>query len=300
METRIQTILIIENAPSEDEEFRAILGKDFQLLFANGSKDVLEMAGQNDIDLVLLDNDALGIDADEICTHLSENVANRNTQIVLMVNKKQECNLEDLPLGVADCIDKSLQPPIVMARLQRHLELKGYRDLWEGPTTDGFSAGGIQREFDFLLDREWKRALRNQTPISLVLIDVDFFKEYESHEGQPAGFNCLRLVGEVLRACVKRDLDFIARNETHNFICLLPDTDADGARRVCQLIREKVAQLNIPHPCSPIADHLTLSIGAATVRPTFKLNQDQLVHQAEAYLDEARKYSHSQVRRWQS
>jgi diguanylate cyclase (GGDEF)-like protein len=162
---------------------------------------------------------------------------------------------------------------------------------------DGSSVRSGQKDFDFLLDRECKRALRTQTPISMFLIDVDFFKEYEAHEGQAACINCLHLVGEVLRICVKRDLDFIANNEMHNFVCLLPDTDADGARRICKLIQEKVAQLNIPHPCSPIADHVTLIIGAATVKPTFKLNQDQLVHQAEISLEEARNYAHNMVRR---
>ena len=148
---------------------------------------------------------------------------------------------------------------------------------------DGSSVRSGQKDFDFLLDRECKRALRTQTPISMFLIDVDFFKEYEAHEGQAACINCLHLVGEVLRICVKRDLDFIANNEMHNFVCLLPDTDADGARRICKLI--------------PIADHVTLIIGAATVKPTFKLNQDQLVHQAEISLEEARNYAHNMVRR---
>lgn len=289
METRIQTILIIENAPLVDEEFKSILGKDFLLLFANGAEDALELACQKGIDLVLLDNNTPGVEVGEIYSRLSENAANRYTQIILIVNKNQEC----LPAGVADCIDKPLQPAIVMARLQRHLELKGYRDLGEESAVDFFSVGGSQKEFDFLLGREWKRALRNQTPISLVLIGVDFFKEYEVHEGRLVGNACLRLVGEALRACIKRDLDFIALDETGNFICLLPDTDMDGVRRICQLIKEKVAQLNIPHPCSSIADHVTVSMGTATVRPTFKLSEDCLLHQAEILLEQVRNHSHS-------
>jgi diguanylate cyclase (GGDEF)-like protein len=300
MESKIQTILIIGDDPTGDREFRSILGKDYQLLFANGRKDVLEMTGQNNIDLVLVDNNTLKVEVSEICSHLTANIANRNTPIILIVQKDQECNLGNLPVGVADCIDKPLQPPIVMARLQRHLELKGYRDLWEGATTDGFSVGGSQWEFDLLLSREWKRALRNQTPISLVLIDIDFFKEYEANERGSSGDDCLRLVGEALRTCVKRDLDYIARHEKHSFICLLPDTDAEGARRVCQLIQERVAQLNIPHPCSPIADHVTLSLGMATVRPTFKLDQDYLIRQAEVLLENTRKCVNNKAKIWQS
>jgi diguanylate cyclase (GGDEF)-like protein len=288
MESKIQTILVIANNPTDNEEIRSILGKEFQLLFVNERKDVLEMASQNDIDLVLLDNNTVSVGVNEICSCLTANIANRNVPIILIVQKNQEYNLGNLPEGVADCIDKPLQPPIVIARLHRHLELKGYRDLWKEATTGDISVGGSEWEFYFLLEREWKRALRNQTPISLVLIDIDFFKEYEAKGRQSSGVDCLRLVGEALRSCVKRDLDFIARYGTYSFVCLLPDTDADGARRVYQLIQEKVAQLNIPHPCSPIADHVTLSLGAATVRPTFKLNQEHLIRQAEKMLEEAR------------
>lgn len=301
MNSKNQIILIIEDAPTDDQMFRSIMGKDYQLLFAAGRKEALEIDGHKGLDLVLLDVDTPGIDAGEIYSHISANPANHNTQIILMVMKEQEGNLGDLPAGVADCIAKPLQSSIVIARVQSYLELKEHRDLWEGATTDGRRVGvSSQWMFDFLLAREWQRALRHQTPLSLVLIDIDFFKEFESHGGRPAVDNCLRLVGEVLRACVKRDLDFIARHETHAFVCLLPDTDAGGARRLCQHVQEKVAQLNIPHPSSPIAARVTLSIGVATVRPTFKLDQDYLLHQAEVLLEEARNSSHNQVRSRQS
>jgi diguanylate cyclase (GGDEF)-like protein len=198
--------------------------------------------------------------------------------------------LEYLPVGVVDYITKPLQPPIVATRLQSHLKLKRYRDLWDSPSMDS------QWKMDALLAREWQRALRNQTPISLVLIDIDFFKEYEAHECQSTGDKCLCLVGEVLRSCAKRDMDFIARHDTHAFACLLPDTDTEGARRVCKQMQEKVAQLNIPHPCSPVTDRITVSIGVATVRPTFKLDQDYLRYQAEVLLQKSRDCGHNQVR----
>jgi diguanylate cyclase (GGDEF)-like protein len=297
MDVKNQTILIIEDAPTDDEVFRSILGKDRRLIFAAGCKDALEITGQNDIDLVLLDVDTPGVDLGEIYSHLNANPTNRNTRIILMGKKEQESNLGDLTSGVADYIGKPLQPPIVMARVQRHLELKGYRDLWEDASIDSRRVGvGSRWRFDALLAREWRRALRSQTPISLVLIDIDFFKEFEALVGQPAGDNCLRLVAEAIQECVKRDLDFIARHETHTFVCLLPDTDADGAHRVCQLIQEKVAQLNITNPCSPATDRFTLSIGEATVKPTFKLDQDYLFHQAEVLLEEGRNRSHNQAR----
>ena len=290
MNTKKQTILVIEDSPTDDEAFRSILGEEHRLLFSSGHKDVLEMDGDKDVDLVLLDINAPGVDAGEICAQFSANPAHHNTPIILMVKKEQECQLASLPVGVVDCITKPLQAPIVAARLQSHLKLKQYRDLWDNPSMDS------HWRLDALLAREWQRALRNQTPISLVLIDIDFFKEYEAHASHSARDKCLRRIDEVLHSCVKRDMDFITRQDTHTFACLLPDTDTVGARRVCKQMQEKVAELKIPHPSSPVADRVTLSIGMATVRPTFKLDQDCLRHQAEVMLEGARKRGHNQVR----
>ena len=282
MDTKNQTILIIEQAPIEHEVFRTIIGKDYQLLFAAERTDVLELVGQKNIDLVMLDIDTPGLEAGDIFTHLNANPANCNTEIILIVKKGQEDYLGDLPSGVTDVIAKPLQPQIVIARLQSRLEIKRYRDLGQnGQVGAGRVGADGQWKFDFLLAREWVRALRSQTPISLIYIDIDFFQEFETLQGRQVTENCLRLIGEVLRECAKRDLDYIASIKTHAFVCLLPDTDAGGARQVCQLIKEKVAALNIPHPCSPLAERLTLSIGVATVRPTFKLDPNYLLHQAE-------------------
>lgn len=290
MNTINQTILVIEESPTDDEAIRSILGMDHSLVFSSGNLDALEIDAYKSIDLVLLDINTPGVEVDEICSHLRDNPDNHNTPVILMVKKEQECQLESLPAGVSDCITKPLQPPIVMARVESHLKLKRYHDLWESPMMDSV------RKLDSLLTREWQRALRNQTPISLVLIDIDFFKEYEVEKGQSAGDNSLSLVGEALRSCIKRDMDLIVSHDTHAFICLLPDTDLDGARRVCQQLLEKVAIMNIPHPCSPVSDRITISIGMSTARPSFNLGQDYLRYQAEISLEKAKECGHNQVK----
>jgi diguanylate cyclase (GGDEF)-like protein len=301
MDEKNQTILIIEDPLIDDEALRSILGSDYRLLFAGGGKQALEIDGQKDIDLVLWDVDTPGIAADDVFSLLSANPANHNAQILLMVRPGQEGIWEGRPAEVADWIGKPLQPSILKARVQSHLELKGYRDFWESISTNSSRMRvGNQWRFDFLMAREWQRALRNQTPISMILIDIDFFKEFEALKGRSAGDQVLWLVGEVLHDCVKRGLDFIARHETHAFVCLLPDTDTDGAHKVCQLIQEKMVQLNIPHPGSPVAQRVTVSIGVATVRPSFKMEQDELLRQAEELLEEARIKNHNQVRGRQS
>jgi diguanylate cyclase (GGDEF)-like protein len=148
---------------------------------------------------------------------------------------------------------------------------------------------GRQWMFTALLNREWQRALRSQTPISLILVDIDISFEFENKGDHIAIENYFLWVGEKLRECVKRDLDFITRHEKYTFVCLLPDTSADGVRRVCQMIQEKLGQLHFSTPSFPTADQVIYNIGGATVKPTFKLNQDYLLHQAEMKLEEAKK-----------
>jgi diguanylate cyclase (GGDEF)-like protein len=291
MEVKNQTILIIEDAPIVNNAFRSIFGKNHWLLFAHQQKEAFEIIQQNEIDLVLLDAVTSGIDAGEISRALCAHPLNHNTQIILIVNKEQEDQLGKLPVGVVDYISKPLLAPIVRTRVQNCLEIKGYRDLSENGSKDGRRGEvGSQWMFDALLTREWQRALRNQNPISLILIDVDFFNEMDA-PGAPqlANENYLLLIGEILRECVKRDLDFITHHEKHAFVCLLPDTDADGANRVCRQIREKVAQLHCSYPSSPVCDQLILNIGGATVKPGFKIDKDGLLYQAEVKLEEARK-----------
>jgi diguanylate cyclase (GGDEF)-like protein len=290
MNTINQTILVIEDSPIDDEKFRSILGGDHRLLFSAGDMDALEIDGNKDIDLVLLDINNPGVDAGQICSYFSDSPNYHNTPIIIIINKEEEHLLNQLPTGVSDWITKPLQPPLVMARVECHLKLKRYRDLWESPMVDSV------RILDSLLAREWQRALRHQTPLSLILIDIDYFKEYEAHDGEFASDACLKSVGDALRSCAKRDVDFIAGHDTHAFICLLPETDTGGARRVCQKMQDKIAKLNIPHPCSPVADRVTVSIGVATVRPTFKLDKDYLRYQAEVSLQKSMDCGQNQVR----
>lgn len=139
------------------------------------------------------------------------------------------------------------------------------RELRELSARDGLTGLANRRTFDAALDTEWRRALRNRTPLSLLMIDLDFFKCYNDAYGHLAGDACLRAVGGVLAATARRAGDVPARYGGEEFALLLPLADEDEAYRLGQQICRTLAELALPHKLSAAANHVTASIGVACV-----------------------------------
>lgn len=138
-----------------------------------------------------------------------------------------------------------------------------------------------RRAFEEAMDREWRRAMRNQTPLSILMIDVDFFKRYNDTYGHVAGDECLRMLAEVLSMAVKRAGDMVTRYGGEEFVVLLPNTGASDARRVAQRLCQGVSDLGIPHAGSDVAEHVTISVGVASLRHTTAKEIDPLAVAAE-------------------
>lgn len=125
-----------------------------------------------------------------------------------------------------------------------------------------------RRCFDHSLDHTWRRLVREKRPLSLLLCDIDYFKQYNDTYGHAAGDSCLKLVAQALKRTVQRSTDLAVRYGGEEFAIILPNTDSDGAVQVAQKIHEALQQLNLPHIASTVAQRVTLSIGMATVIPT--------------------------------
>jgi diguanylate cyclase (GGDEF)-like protein len=139
----------------------------------------------------------------------------------------------------------------------RSLELRRLMSL------DPLTGIANRRSFDETLNLEWRRALRSQQPLSLLVIDVDHFKLYNDTYGHVAGDQCLRTVAEVIDTCIKRAGDLAARYGGEEFAVILPHTTADDARMLAQKICDTLRRQNLPHRASPTSDHVTVSIGVA-------------------------------------
>ena len=147
-----------------------------------------------------------------------------------------------------------------LLRLQKQLEEFSFRD--------GLTGVANRRKFDSVFEHAWSQAQRLSRPLSLVLFDIDFFKQYNDRYGHVQGDESLKQVAAALASAARADEDFVARYGGEEFVVVLPDTGAEAARAVAERCRQAVADAAIEHAASPIAPLLTVSVGVGTLVPT--------------------------------
>lgn len=152
-----------------------------------------------------------------------------------------------------------------------------------------------RRHFDFILASEWKKGLRDKTPISLLMMDIDYFKKYNDSQGHLAGDECLKSVAGFIAGNLKRPSDIAARYGGEEFAVILPGTDKIGAVYVAEYIRSSVEGAKLEHPESPASKYVTLSIGVACVVPTLKTDFKDLIRMADEQLYSAKELGRNRV-----
>lgn len=133
--------------------------------------------------------------------------------------------------------------------------------------TDPLTNLANRREFDDALYREWHRALRHGSPVSLLVLDVDYFKQYNDALGHSAGDECLKILAEILQSMCQRATDLTARIGGEEFVLLLPDTRPAEAHKIGQQLLRRVREAQIPHPNSSVGQWVTVSAGLVTTIP---------------------------------
>jgi diguanylate cyclase (GGDEF)-like protein/PAS domain S-box-containing protein len=140
------------------------------------------------------------------------------------------------------------------------------RRLEELATLDSLTQVANRRKMEQVLHQEWHRCQRETQPLSLILLDIDFFKSYNDHYGHPKGDWCLQQVAQILQACMKRPGDLVARYGGEEFLLILPNTKANGAMTIAENIQSGLASLAILHEYSLVSDRVTVSLGIAVAR----------------------------------
>lgn len=170
-----------------------------------------------------------------------------------------------------------------ISALNRELEVKS-RKMEALSYLDGLTGIANRRRFEIRIEDDWSRAQRSGQPLTLLMIDVDSFKAYNDTYGHLAGDDCLRQLAQVMTSAVTRSSDLVARYGGEEFAVIMPDTGEKGGRRVAHEIKRRVSQLAIPHSGNLAdSDSVTVSIGVASVVPTFGMSADSL----QAAADEA-------------
>ncbi|KGF66485.1 MULTISPECIES: response regulator [Pseudomonas] len=161
--------------------------------------------------------------------------------------------------------------------------------------SDGLTGLSNRRHFDEYLELEWRRSIREQTQLSLLMIDVDYFKAYNDAFGHLEGDEALRQVAKAIRANSSRPSDLPARYGGEEFALVLPNTSPGGARLLAEKLRQSIASMNIPHIAPSQGSSLTVSIGLATVVPQVGSHSRQLIQSADQGLYAAKHNGRNQV-----
>lgn len=155
-------------------------------------------------------------------------------------------------------------------------------------TTDTLTNVANRRYFEEFLSECWTRAQAQQRALSLIVIDIDYFKPYNDRYGHQAGDRCLIEVAKALKTCIRRPNDLVARWGGEEFVVVLMDADVDAAAAAAERIRLAVSGMNLPHEGSLCAPHVTVSGGRASIRPGMHMNPSRLIDLADAALYRAK------------
>lgn len=292
------TILIVDDQPANIHALTRLLKEDYRILVATSGPRALELAaGDTGPDLILLDIMMPDMDGYEVCRRLKNNAHTKNIPIIFVtVMGGSEDEAQGLDLGAVDYIAKPFNNAVVRARVRTHVQLKIRTDMLEQlALLDGLTGIANRRNFDQTLNQEWKRAARFMDPISVVMLDIDHFKAYNDNYGHGTGDECLQRVAGALRGVIQRPSDLIARYGGEEFIALLPATQAPGAAQIAENFRRAVADLALSHAFSPIASHITISVGFATCQAVPNHNPEKVVTAADQALYRAKDLGRNRV-----
>jgi diguanylate cyclase (GGDEF)-like protein len=234
----------------------------------------------------------------DICRQLKADEATQPIPVILITDRD---NAEDearaLEVGADDCITRPFHPNVAEARIRNLIRLKIKNDLLERyANQDGLTGLANRRCLDLSLDAEWRRAIRDMQPISLVMVDVDCFKQFNDLYGHREGDHCLRRVAKAMAQALTRPGDLLARYGGEEFAAILPGTDIEGARWMGERLRHAVMELRIPQQRPDGARQVSISVGCATVRPTSNLACYSLLQTADERLYLAKQSGRNCVR----
>lgn len=255
-------------------------------------------------DLVLMDVELPGTDGVAATLTIKSQTEYEDTAIIMVSQHDEEAILDRaFAAGATDYIVKPVGMVELRARIRSALQLKNEmarrrlrerelealaRKLEKMSNQDGLTGIANRRCFDDLFVKEWMRNGRNDTPLGLLMIDIDHFKSYNDALGHVDGDCCLCAVAEAITAAVHRPGDLVARYGGEEFSVILPDTDFEGASAVAETIHNNLASVCLNHPDSAVSCHVTVSIGVASTVPSLHTTPEQLMAAADQALYQAK------------
>ncbi len=298
LDTSSATLLIVDDLPLNIRLLTQVLRDvGYRLLFATNGADALDIARAEQPDLILLDINMPEMDGYEVCKRLKSRHSTRRIPIIFLTARgEEEDETYGLELGAVDYISKPLRINSVKIRIKNHLELKYQRDFLENLSSlDGLTGIPNRRRFDEFIEHAWINAAKHQQTLAVIMIDIDYFKQFNDYYGHIQGDDCLKEVAQMLTEQIDFQHNLVARYGGEEFVCVLPNMDGYQTLALAQKIRQAVHKQQIPHQASPISELLTVSIGIAATVATEGLQPEYLLKQADKALYNAKSMGRNQI-----
>jgi diguanylate cyclase (GGDEF)-like protein len=239
-------------------------------------------------------------DARQEISVLNERLQNFNQALEEKVSlRTQELEQKNRQLEIE--IQARLKTQQELQRINKNLDLANKEldyanyQLRLAVNHDGLTKIANRRRFDEYFEQTWLQALRDQSTLTLILCDIDYFKLFNDTYGHVEGDRCLQQVAETLETVIKRPMDLAARYGGEEFAMILPNTNLQGGLVIAENLLTAIQQLGISHASSPVKDHLTLSIGISTLLPTPERTAQTLLTAADIALYEAKQLGRAQI-----
>lgn len=325
-------LLIVDDEPDNIRVLSALLNQQgYYVRKALNAQMALIAIASVKPDLILLDIRMPGVTGYELCRQLKSQMETNDIPIIFIsaLNQIQDI-MQAFSAGGVDYITKPFKVDEVLARvknqlticdlkqklmeqnqklLQQNSQLKKEvqirqqaeenlqtvnRQLQNLASCDSLTTLANRRHFDQYFAHTWKQMMQAQQPLSLLLCDLDYFKNYNDNYGHPAGDICLKLVAQALNRSVSNTQDLVARYGGEEFAIILPNTDLQGALKVAKTIQEEIQRLKINHNYSMVNSIVTLSIGISCQIPQPDKSAEHLLEITDQALYEAKEQGRNQ------
>ena len=245
-----------------------ILSSKYTVKSARSGETGLLIAEKYDIELIILDLVMKGMSGYDVLATLKSNDKTKDIPVIFITSSEARGDeVRALTSGAVDYIKKPFVADIVTLRVGIHLKLlEQMRTIERFSLTDGLTGVNNRRYFEQQMQKEWVRASRNGTWLSLLMIDIDHFKKFNDTYGHLNGDIALKTMSQVLTSSVQRGSDYVFRWGGEEFAIILPDTPIEGTRLVGEKIRANVQ--STPVICGNDSINITVSLGASSIIPT--------------------------------
>ena len=328
-----EDILVIDDKPENLRLLSIMLDRQgYEVRKAINGKLGLRAAQTVPPDIILLDINMPEMDGYQVCQELKANEMTCKIPVIFISAVDEVLDkVKAFKVGGSDYITKPFQIEEVSVRIENQLSIRRlqirlekqtqeleaknlqlqkqihYRSIAENEmlvlnqrlqilaNIDSLTQIPNRHRFKEFFNREWRRMSREQSPLAVILCDIDYFKKYNDSYGHQAGDDCLQKVAQAIASVVQRPADLVARYGGEEFVIILPNTEGLNALKLAEAIRQNVEQLQLEHSQSNISNFVTLSLGVAYVTPNEDNSQELLLASADKALYRAKQQGRNQA-----